>query len=213
MPRMRTFQHARVAGRWRRAVLVVCVLLAGAATGMAQSPPPASSFPLSRLTLAQTDLPGGCALESLEPDVAAPSRLGSPTIRMWSREPFPANPWSGSESRFVAAVRAAFDPSPRVPRPDGQLVETDAQFLTARAEGTREAYRAAYISGEDHRVQVFAVTFDDEALVKGEPVSMLTNPPRGMRTRFVRGATVVVVSAPMPDECARAVEAHLRSIV
>lgn len=212
MPRMRTFQHVWVAGRWRRAVPVVCVLLAGAATGSAQSAPQAS-FPLSRLTLAAADLPGGCALESSEPAVAPPSRLGSPTIRMSSGEAFPANPWWGTEPRFVAMVRATIDPSLRVPRPDGQLVETDAQFLTARAAGTHEAYRAAYVSGEDHRVQVFAVTFDDEGLVKGESVSMLTNPPRGMRTRFVRGATVVVVSAPMPDECARAVEAHVRSIV
>jgi hypothetical protein len=208
---MGTIERGRGARRRRGWIaLAVCVVVGGAGAGTAQAPQA-----LSRLTVAPEALPGGCALESVEPVVSAPSRVESPTIRMWSREVFPANPWSGTEPRFVAIVRAAIEPSPRVPRPDGQLIEAGAapEFLTARAAGVIEAYRAVYLSTDGHRVQVSAVTFDDEALVRGEPVSALTNPPRGMSSRFVRGATVAVVAAPAPDACARVVEAHVRSII
>jgi hypothetical protein len=133
-------------------------------------------------------------------------------MRTWSGRQFPANPWSGNDVALMAVARTAIDQAPQA-RPDGPPANAGAAaaFHASRAENVVQAYRAVYVSESGARVEVLAVTFDDPALVRSEPVSALTNPPRGMRSRFARDTSVVVVSAPKPDACARAVETHVRS--
>jgi hypothetical protein len=68
---------------------------------------------------------------------------------------------------------------------------------------------------DGHQIQVFAVTFDDETLTAAPESLVLSatlNPPRGLTTRLVRGATVVRVSAPISVDCFGAVRAHIESL-
>ena len=81
------------------------------------------------------------------------------------------------------------------------------------ADNILGAYHAAYVSWDGRQVEVFAVTFNDVKLTTApESVSALLNPPRGLTTRLVRGATVIRVSGSTSTECFRAVRAHIESL-
>ena len=186
--------------------LLVAFLLAGGVAGAERS-----GQTLSALTVPAAALPSGCALTQLAPR-PAPIARGRVTVihgAPWS--PFPTNPWSGTDRKIVTEVRKVIDGTPRMP--DGPPLEArEAAALELKlADNVLEAYHAVYASADGTRVEVFAVTFNDEALAKPERLSETMNPPRGLRSRLVRGATVVVVSAPTAGECARTVESYIRS--
>jgi hypothetical protein len=96
--------------------------------------------------------------------------------------------------------------------PDGPPLEArDAAALELKlADDVREAYHAAYASADRSQTEVFAVTFSDATLAKPESLSATMNPPPGLRSRVVRGPTVIVVSGGR-RECFRAVDEYIRS--
>jgi len=166
---------------------------------------------LSALTVPPTTLPSGCSLTQPAPTPAPMTRGGVTVIQGVPSSPFPTNPWSGADRRIVTIVRKAMDGAPRIP--DGPPLEARdaAAFELKLADDVLEAYHAAYASADGSQTEVFAVTFDDSTLAKPEPLSATMNPTTGLRSRFVRGATVVVVSGSR-SECFRAVNGYIRSV-
>lgn len=185
--------------------MVVLLLAGNAVSGSAQS-----DASLAALTVPATALPAGCVLEPVV-DPAEQTLSGGVTLRLWpaTAAVFPSNPWAGDDSRLVPAVRLVIDPVP-VARPDGQVI---ASSSGTRSDEVREAYRAVYAGADGSRTYVTGVRFDDESSVRPEPVSAMTNPPRGLNRRFTRDATVVRVSATAPDACTRAIVAHVQSLM
>ena len=171
-------------------ICVAFLLTGGVLTSSAQS-----GQALSALTVPAAALPDGCAL--------------TPKSR------FPTNPWSGTNRETVAAVHRAIDATPERLLPDmPPEVSRDAAAAERKwADNILGAYRAAYGSWDGRQVEVFAVTFNDVKLTTApESVSAMLNPPRGLTTRLVRGATVIRVSASTSTECFRAVRAHIESL-
>lgn len=168
---------------------------------------------LSSLTVPAGALPIGCALEQPAPKPAQAPRSGVIVLGGMMQRGFPSNPWTGTDRKLLAAVRKAIDGAPRMP--DGPPLEAReaAAFELRLADNVLEAYHAVYGPADRPQVEVHAITFSDAALAKPDPLSAMMNPPRGLRSRLVRGATVVVVSgvAP-PNECFRAIETHIGSL-
>lgn len=186
--------------------VVVALLLASGVASSAQS-----VRTLSTLTVPVKALPGSCALKKL-PAPAPVSRGRVTTIQGWALLPFPTNPWSGTDPKIVTEVRKAIDGAPKLP--DGPPLEArEAAALELKlAANVLEAYHAAYASSDGSEVEVFAATFDDTKLAKPDSLSATMAPPRGLRSRVVRGATVIVVSARSSSECALAVDRYIRSL-
>jgi hypothetical protein len=128
------------------------------------------------------------------------------------RSPFPTNPWSGTDRTLVAEVRKAIHGTPRLPDGPPLARAAAAAFLLKLADNVVEAYRAAYVSADGSQVAVWAVSFNDDTLATPERLPGTMHPPRGFRSRLVRGATVVLVTAPSSHECARAVDGYIRSL-
>ena len=170
---------------------------------------------LSALTVPAPALPDGCALTlPPAPSPAPVSRDGVTVINLpWSR--FPTNPWSGTDRATVAAVHRAIDARPERPLPDlpPEAWRGTTASVQKWAENILGAYHAAYAGMDGRQVEVFAVTFNDVKLTAApESVSAMLNPPRGVTTRLVRGATVIRVSAPAATACFAAVRAHIESL-
>ena len=185
----------------------VALLLVGGA--IADSAP--SWQTLSTLTVPPTALPSDCALKEPAPTPAPITRGGVTAIQAGPSSPFPTNPWSGTDRRIVTTVREAIDGAPRMP--DGPPLEAHdaAVFKLRLADNVLEAYHAAYASADGSQTEVFAVPFNDSTLAKPEPLSATMHPPPGLRSRIVRGSTVVVVSGSR-SECFRAVTGYIRSL-
>jgi hypothetical protein len=126
--------------------------------------------------------------------------------------PFPTNPWVGADRKLVAEVRRAVDGTPRVP--NGPPPADAAVFHLKLADNVLEAYRAIYSSANDGEVVVWALRFNDEAVAQPQPPPGAINParPRGYSSRWVHGATVVLVTAASSSECSQAIESHIRSL-
>jgi len=187
---------------------VVVLLLVG--SGVAASGQPNAAF--ATLTVPTTALPAGCALEPAAAVAGASSQGG--TLRVWpgTSVVFPSNPWVGSDTRLMTAVHQAVDPIP-LAKPDGQAFAASTPSRQPEDEDVREAYRAVYIGADETHTYVEGVRFGDAASVGPERVSALTDPPRGLSRRFVRGATVVRVSATSPDVCTGAILAYIQSLM
>ena len=188
---------------------LVLVLAASMIAGSTQS------RALSALTVPAAALPGGCALRPVPAQSPAPVARDGVTVILgtaWSR--LPTNPWTGTDRETVAAVHKAIDATPGRPLPDlPPEAWRGAAFERKWADNILEAYHAAYVSAGGRQVEVFAVTFNDVKLTPApESVSAMLNPPRGITTRVVRGATVVRVSAPSSTECFEAVRAYIESL-
>lgn len=188
-------------------IAAIVLVLAGSA--IAGSGQVAAS--LAPLTVPSSALPAGCVLEPIANPPGAAAQGGSSRLWPGTGPGFPANPWAGTDARLVTAVGQAIDPDP-VAKPDGQIVALSAASVSrTRDEGVLEAYRAVYVASDGSRTHVAAVRFSDAAFVRPEPVSAMTDPPRGLSRRFVRDATVVRVSATTPDACTRAIVAHVQA--
>jgi hypothetical protein len=186
--------------------LAAFLLVGTVVAGEAQSGPT-----LNALTVPGEALASDCALKQPAPRPVPSSRAEGTLIRSVERSPFPTNPWSGTDRKLVAEVRKAIDGTPRLP--DGPPLEPAdaAAFLLKLADNVVEAYRAAYVSADGSQVYVWAVRFNDETLAKPERLSGTISPPRGFKSRLVRGATVVLVTAPSSNECVRSVDDYIRS--
>ena len=183
------------------------LLVSGVVPGHPQSGPT-----LSALTVPSEALPGGCALQQPAPRPESGSSPEGTLVRSEEWPSFPTNPWLGSDRKLVAEVRKAIDGTPRLPDGPPLGSRDAAAFLLKLADNVVEAYRAAYVSTGGSQVAVWAVRFNDDTLATPEPLWGTMNPPRGFRDRVVRGATVVLVTAPSSNACARAVDAHIRSL-
>ena len=187
--------------------LVTTLLVVGVVAGEAQT-----RRTLNALTVPGEALPSECALKPPVVRPVASSRAEGITIRSVEWPPFPTNPWSGSDRELVTEVRKVIDGTPRLP--DGPpLDRTDAAaFLLKLADNVLEAYRAAYVSADGSTVVVWAVRFNGDSLANPERRPGAMNPPRGFRSRLVRGDTVVLVTAPSSNDCVRAVDGYIRSL-
>ncbi|MCC7043807.1 MAG: hypothetical protein IT183_08090 [Acidobacteria bacterium] len=198
------------ANRWRRTgYWLAAFLLVNSVAGSAAQSSPRS---LGALTVPAGALPVGCGLEPPADPSRGAVQAGS---RLWpgSGLLFPDNPWFGTDIRLAGAIRDSIDPT-LVAKPDGQSVDPSATSVSrGRHEDVREAYRAVYGASDGSRTHVEAVTFVAASFVKAEPVSAMTNPPRGLSRRFVRDTTVVRVSATTPDACTRAIVSHIQSVM
>jgi hypothetical protein len=190
--------------------LSLACLLAGGAFAVS-----VQSGTVSALTVPASALPSGCALAPPPATSPAPIVRGGVTvIPVTARSQFPANPWSGTDRKTVAAVHRAIDAAPGKPLPDVPPTPpgTAAAFDQKWADNILEAYHAAYTAVDGYAVEVFAVTFSDVKLTTAPAsLSAMLNPPRGVTARLVRGATVVRVSAPTSTDCFGAVRAYIES--
>jgi len=157
-------------------LFIAFLLAGGVVAGSVQS-----GQTLGALTVPAAALPSGCALKPPAPRPAPISRGGVTVIHGATWSPFPTNPWSGSDRKFVTAVRKAIDGAPRMP--DGPPLEARdaAAFELKWVEHILEAYHAGYASADGSQVEVFAVTFNDVKFATPAPSGML-NRPRGERS-------------------------------
>jgi len=120
----------------------------------------------------------------------------------------PTNPWSGSDRQLAASIRRSIDalPSP----PDGPPFDAAAAraWELKWADNVAEAYWATYRAPDQSLIDVTAVRFNDEALVRPAPLTL----PRGMLTRVILGPTVVLVSSSVDSDCFKAVSRHVQSL-
>ena len=186
--------------------LAAFLMVGAVVAGEAQSGPT-----LNALTVPGEALPSNCALKQPASRPIPSSRAEGTVIRSEEWSPFPTNPWSGTDRKLVAEVRKAIDGTPRLP--DGPPLEPAdaAAFLLKLADNVVEAYRAAYVSADGSQIDVWAIRFNDDTLAQPERLSGTMNPPRGFSRRLVRGATVVLVTAPSSNECVRSVDGYIRS--
>ena len=203
----------------RTARVLVAFLLAGpSVAGSVQS-----GQTLITLTVPAAALPNDCALTPPPAPNPAPTVRGGVTVvhgPPLSKFPqFPTNPWTGTDRKTVAAIHMAIDATaawPRPPLPDAPpTTSRDAADAELKwADNILEAYHAAYTAVDGYQVEVFAVTFNDVKLTTApESLSAMLNPrQRGFTTRFVRGATVVRVSALHSTDCFEAVRAYTESL-
>ena len=189
-------------------LITTLVLSASAIVGSLQSIPS-----LTQLTAPVSSLPPGCALRPPAPGSRVAVRGEIVRVNGASWSPLPTNPWVGTDREIVAAVRKTIDATPRMV-PDGPPLDTSAaaEFELKWADNVLEAYYAGYATGDGSDVDVRAVTFDSVTVVRPEPLSGALNPAPRVRRRFVRGATVVLVSADTVNECLEAVLAHVESV-
>ena len=174
-------------------LVVVVLLFEGTAAGTAQS-----VKSLKSLTVPASSLPQGCALERLPP-TASPGDVR--VVDVVTGAGFSENPWVGADRTLVAAIRKAIDGLPPG-IPESKL-----------AENVIEAYRAAYLSPEGARAEVYAVTFNDVKLAREEPPSG-SNRIGTLSARRVVGTTVMkLVSATSPANwCFDPIQTFLGSV-
>jgi hypothetical protein len=186
-----------------RQVLLGCATVAILTTGMV-SVSAQGTFPLSRLTVPTTDLPEDCRVSPYVPAASSVAPAGNRMVvksNPGSSSPFPANPWVGGDHRLLVHLLGP-PPVPDAPPPSiAELRQWEAQWV----RHVREGYRALYDVGDDRRIEVVALRFDDDGL-----------PPTGWpsRAEFRMGNVVAMVRSPSgpKTQCAQAIEAHIRTL-
>lgn len=179
-------------------------------TGVVVSASTQSVPALSKLTVPATALPAGCALKPAAP---RPSPAADGVVAVYDASSlFPVNPWVGVDRGFVRQIRVSMDGVPRLPDGPPPHPREAAAFESQLADHVLEAYHAIYEGADGSRIVVSAVTFDDVTLARPDPLSVTMNPPRGFRSRIVRGATVVLVTASAENPCARLIDTYVRSV-
>ena len=127
------------------ALLVGVILVAGIATGSAQSGPT-----LTALTVPEKNLPDGCRLRPYVPPTTSVVQDGKRIVmsNRGTSYPFPANPWTGANRTLVATVHRAIDATRTKPLPDVPLLEPGnaAAFQLKWADNIVEAHHADYAS-------------------------------------------------------------------
>jgi hypothetical protein len=171
---------------------------------------------LSRLTVPAAELPNGCALNPSAPK-SAPTASAGVTVTHGAapqRFSFPTNPWAGVDRKLVAAVHMEIDATLEPPLPDRPptTARESAASELKWADDILEAYHAAYTSPDGHQVEVFAVTFNDIKLATPPPPDAMRLTRPGLTRRLVHGATVIRVSAPIPNGCFEPVRAYIESL-
>jgi len=134
-------------------------------------------------------------------------------------QPFPSNPWVGTNEKLVGDLHARFmTPGARMRVPDGPpLTQRELSALLVYQNRPPlhvvEGYRAIYETTFDGEIEVAAIRFDDGKFATfPEPsvTSMLRTPTRtGVHERVVRGAVLADVRAQSTNDCFRAIAAHV----
>ena len=156
---------------------------------------------LAALTVPVAGLPAGCALKAPVPPTDARIVL----VPAWAP---PTNPWVGVDRAVAAEIRRRIDAMPS--HPDQiPLSATEARAWQLKwADNVVEAYWATYRAPDESLIDVTAVRFNDEALVRPAPLT----PPRGMVTRISFGPTVVLVSSSVDSDCFKAISRYVQSL-
>ena len=179
------------------------VLALGLAVVSAQSAPT-----FSALTVPAASLPDGCQLTPLPPE-RTPTPMPHPEggVIAAARKPFelrrfPSNPWFGTDYKYIAQVRLAFERLPLVHLPDGPpLEQRQAEKLLSTLKGNiAEAYRASYETTSSGSIVVQAVRYTE---------AKWATPGEG---RIVRGSTVILVTGNPQGECFNAVRKYIQSL-
>jgi len=181
-----------------RGCAIAATLTTGFVTASAQQ-----DFSLSRLTVPDGSLPSGCRLSPYVP-AASPVQVGDATVlrsNPGTTFPFAANPWVGADRRLLVHLLGP-PPVPDAPPPGlAELRRLEARWV----QHVREGYRALYDAGDDQVIEVMALRFDAE----GVPATGWPS-----RAEFRMGNVVATVRSPAgpESECARAIEAHIRTL-
>jgi hypothetical protein len=164
---------------------------------------------LSALTVPTANLPDGCQLTPPPPEPTTiplpPPPVGMTVVASKGRSEFPGNPWFGSDDRYVAKVRQAFERLPAIQWPDGPPLEPkEASKLAWTLKRDRgdiaEAYRASYETAYLGPIVVQAVRYTD---------AKWATPGEGC---IVRGSTVIGITGNPQGECFKAVRNYIQSI-
>jgi len=177
-----------------------------------------SGLALTSLTVPDSSLPDGCTLKPYVPPTTTVEQVGATRVMKpnpGNSQPFPGNPWSGTDPKLEATVRGAIDATPAKPLKDVPLPWPGRPAVPPTpADNILEAYHAAYVwAVNGSQVQVSAVTFKDATLAAApESLSAILSPPRQFSRRLVRGATAIQVSASSEHVCFKSVLAYVESL-
>ena len=188
-----------------RMLVTVCLAISSATA----VPQIAKMTGLNALTVPEDRLPEGCRLK-----LPPPAPAGGRGSRVVSAQPppFSANPWLGTDRRPVATIRQILEGPPRVP--DGPPLDQRqaARYFLRFADGIVDAYRATYQWSDESDVDVYAVRFEGEDLVRELPRERASS-RGGVTSRVVIGPAVALVSARGGvNRCFEAVRAYIQSL-
>jgi hypothetical protein len=162
---------------------------------------------LAALTVPAERLPSGCRLQPVDPKATGAARFVMyPGVR--------ENPWIGTRRPTLANLRRMID------GPTGPTYGLSGPALHERlADDVVEGYRARYIAADEAQVDVYAVRFNDPALIRAAVMNrLITDPPE--RPRVVVGATAALIfqssigtrrrdGGVADDACLRAITEHI----
>jgi hypothetical protein len=177
------------------------------ASGVAQNVRPRLTA-LQDLTVPGDRLPAGCTLAPLESLRVEGNRVQGRGL-WWAGLPIPANPWAGTDRRFVASI-SQWIHGP-VAAPDGPPLTARelARYRSQLADGVEEVYVAVYRQAETEMVVVYAAKFSSsERPDDRQSGRRASTSPRVVRVEI--GPTVAVVSGDA-GACFQAARAHLES--
>jgi hypothetical protein len=183
-----------------------------------------AGFPLTSLTVPESNLPIGCRLRPEVPPPPPVARAGqTETVVAENRGSFASNPWIGADRRLLIELRKRIDGELRLRLPDApppsaaEVAALEHRWVADIVEG----YQAVYISpvlGEDAgfkppvTVAVSAIRFNNAMLATTAQSVGSTNASRGVSDRFVIDAVVMQVQARLKTDCFSSVAAYLRSL-
>lgn len=189
---------------------VMLVLAVGAIAIGAQSSGPS----LALLTIPQDRLPKDCQLKPVTPRDKPATQVG--TTRVMTGPPlvgvpYPSNPWSGTETRWLVETRKKIDkpPSYFVDAPPAQVKGDETQWV----QHVVEAYHAIYDVAGTSFLEVSAVKFDDPKLAS--PSKSVTSEmliPSDVGYRIVKGNVAVGLVGDETSYCFKALDAYVRGL-
>jgi hypothetical protein len=187
------------------ALTLVWHTAAGQAT-RAQEPP----RPFADLTVPEARLPADCRLALVPQPKQTPSGVWVAVFN--GPVAFSANPWTGQEARYVAAIRELVDGAPQLPDGPPLTRRQTSAYLADWYEEAVEAYLAKYGGPGEATVSVAAVRFNDSSLARPTRPLGTMRSVTGAESRVVRGSTVVQVSSLAVTTCFEVVRDYVTSL-
>ncbi len=196
-----------------RLIVVVAGGIAACAGGLRAQ----NSASLASITVPESRLPADCRLRPIAQAPVVVPKIGDhrvSVVRPSTSEPYPSNPWSGTDSRLLVETRKRIDPSPSAGVVDAPRTAAEAQAIDADwIEHLVAAYHALYDSADGTPVEISAVKFDDpsRALTSRSVTSLLHQSP-ARDDRIVRGEVVIRLAGNAATSCFKAIDAYVRAL-
>lgn len=166
------------------------------------------SFALRALTPEQDSLPSGCTLSG---PPSSSLQGGKERLELWRGIGASVNPWYGTDSRLLAAVRERmYGP---VVGPDGpplNRVEA-ARYVLQAVEDIEVGYAAFYHGGPTLRASVYALRFKNTVHAP-EPAGHTHVSSRGA-FRWFRYRNTIILVAGDDGTCSEFIGTHVASVV